>query len=101
MRIAIFLGCLNFEAFQHVSISEVLLFDVHDRLIKAIGIDKLLLTNVEYLLLWLMTHRVEQVYLNHSEPQLIRHMEVAGLTVKSLDEIRNNPVYQAFLITHS
>jgi hypothetical protein len=99
MRIAIFLQNLNFEAFQSATtVREVLLFNVRDTVIDAIGVDRLLLANVDYLLLWLLSHKVETVYLDRPEPSLKANLERAGLAVKFLKEIKENPVYRAFLI---
>jgi hypothetical protein len=98
MRIAIFLQNLNLEAFQSATkVREVLLFNVRDTVIDAIGVDRLLLANVDYLLLWLLSHKVEMVYMD-PEPPLKETLERAGLAVKSLMEIKDNPMCRAFLV---
>ncbi|MDR2038306.1 MAG: hypothetical protein LBQ60_10335 [Bacteroidales bacterium] len=97
MRIAIFLDNIHFKTLED-EVKQIFLFDVEENVVKSVGEELLYIYNINYLLLWLLGKKVSIMYIEIIEVRLKDFIEKAGITVKALDEIKNNPLLASFLL---
>lgn len=96
MRFAIFLDNINLE---HAAgnAKRVYLFDLFDDLIVAAGNELLFMRNANYVLLWLLSRKVICIYIDGLEENLRKLYTQAGIEVKALSKIKENPLLEAIL----
>ncbi|WP_029901757.1 hypothetical protein [Prevotella sp. 10(H)] len=95
MRIAIFLDNINYKELND-GLKTILLFDVDDYLVVAVGQQLLLIYNFSYLITWLLGKRVEKVYMTGSDEVIKKAIEHSGvITVEPLSKIKDNPLLKS------
>ncbi|WP_156032865.1 hypothetical protein [Prevotella sp. 10(H)] len=98
MRIAVFLDNINYREIND-GIKTVLLFDVDDSLVRAVGQQLLSIYNINYLITWLLAKRVEKVYMREPIEYIRNVIERTGImTVEPLDKMKDNPLLSSLLI---
>lgn len=97
MIIAVFLDNIYLiEADKRVK--HIILLKVDKEIITAVGEELIKINDINYLLLWLLAKKVEIVYFDEFSLIEKQMLQKADISVKSLNEIRNNPVLKAMLI---
>lgn len=97
MRIAIF---LQNENFIDENMVQAYAFTIHDNVIVSMGEELLSVRNIKYLLSWLLARNINIAYINYQKREEIeKHFKKIGVKLKSLDEIRTNPLLKNFLVT--
>jgi len=95
MRIAIFLDNINFMKIND-GVKTVLLFDVDDSLVTAVGQQLLMIYNLSYLVTWLLGKRVEKVYIPEPIEDIRNAVEQTGIiTVEPLSKIKDHPLLKS------
>jgi len=95
MRIAIFLDNINFMQISD-GVKTVLLFDVDDCLVTAVGQQLLIIYNLSYLVTWLLGKRVEKMYIPEPLEDIQNAVERTGIiTIEPLSKIKDNPLLKS------
>lgn len=95
MRIAIL---IKNEDHVDESVMQAYAFSVKDNTIVSVGSELLTVRNLEYLLIWLLGKQVNVVYIDYDSENIKSTLQKVGIALKSLNEIRNNPLLKQFLI---
>jgi len=98
MRIAIF---LRNEKLPEESVVQAYAFSVEDRTITSIGSELLYVRNIDYLIVWLIGNNIDVVYMNNVEEELKEGLNKIGVLLKPLNEIKDNPLLNLFLIDYN
>lgn len=98
MRIALF---LRNEKLSEESIVQAYAFSVEEHIITSIGSELLYVENQDYLIAWLIGNDIDVVYMNNAGEEFREVMQAIGVTVKSLKEIKDNPLLNLFLIDYN
>lgn len=99
MIIAVFLDDVHMQEIS--SLKHIFLFNIEEELITAVGEELMRINDINYICLWLLVKRTEEVYCDSFSEAEIHLLERAGMITKPVDEIRNNPVLHAMLVKHS
>lgn len=98
MRIAVFLNSINYKEIND-GVKVVFLFDVDENLVTAIGEQLMVIYNLSYLITWLLGKGVEKIYISNPDKHLKKEIECAGITVESLEKIRDNPLLDSLKLS--
>lgn len=98
MRIAIF---LRNEKLPEESIVQAYAFSIENHIITSIGSELLYVENVDYLIIWLIGNKIDVLYMNSPDTDFQESIQKIGVEVKSLTEIKNNPLLNLFLIDYN
>ncbi len=97
MRIAIILDNIR-PAEMESRIKKIMLFEAVGDLVTAIDEDRISVSDINYLCLWLLAKQVNVLYcdgLMENEESFINRI---GIKVKPLKKIRDHPILQALLL---
>jgi len=94
MRIAVFLDNINFKDLDN-GLKTVLLFDIDETIVTAVGRYLLHIYNLNYLATWLLGKRVEIAYIQNPDKDIQKFIDYTGIQVKPLDEIKENPLLES------
>lgn len=97
MRIAVFLDDIHITQIRE-DVKYAFLFEVDQKLIKAIGKELVKVDDINYICLWLLGRRVKAVYYDHFSGQEKSLLGKINISVEPTDKIRGNPVLQAMLV---
>ncbi|MCD7898590.1 MAG: hypothetical protein LUH22_01560 [Bacteroides sp.] len=97
MRIAVFIDDIYLIHLME-EVKHIFLFDVDDGVIIALGEELIKIKDINYICLWLLGKRAETVYYDNFTETERMILEKSGITVKSMNEIRTNPVLHALVI---
>lgn len=97
MRIAVFIDDIYLSE-TGKDIKHVFLFEIDDRLIKALGEEWMRISDINYICIWLLGKRIKVVYSNDFTETEKEMLEKVDIQIRSLDEIRHNPLLSALLI---
>ncbi len=97
MKIAVFLKNENFEYLDD-HIIQIYTFNIENNLITSIGSELVTIKNLNHILLWLLSKNIEEIYLKNPNNELKSYFEKTGITVKSIEEIKDNPLLKSFLL---
>lgn len=75
----------------------IFLFEVDGELITAVGDKYLQDSDCNYIVLWLLGKRIGKIYLYLPDKSLQELARRAGIEVRPLDELRNHPIFSAFI----
>jgi hypothetical protein len=73
------------------------IFDVCDKIIIEVDKEFLILTNYNYLSLWLLSKVVKELYVEKTDEQIKIFLEKIGVQVKTFAEIKDSPIFKAFM----
>lgn len=97
MRIAAILDHIQITQIRE-GVKYAFLFEVDQKLIKAIGKELIKVSDINYTCLWLLGRRVKVVYYDHFSDQEKSLLEKISISVEPTEKIRDNPVLQAMLV---
>lgn len=97
MRIAVFIESINYRP-VNPHIRHVFLFDVDHEVIVAVGEEILSVARTDYIVVWLLGKRVERIYISGLDEHARKLITRAGIKIRDINEIRDNPVLRALLI---
>jgi len=97
MRFAIFLESINFEQLDP-HIRRVFLFDRKEEVITSIGEELVTLYDLNFLKLWLLSKKVEHIYVDGINKTYREQIEYIGIKVDELKSIRDNPILKNFKV---
>lgn len=98
MRIAIF---LRNEKLPEENVIQAYVFSVKDHTITSIGSELIYITNTDYLFGWLISNKIDIVFMNHADQELQEELKKIDVEVRSLDKIKDNPLLHLFLIDYN
>ncbi len=96
MRFAIFLDNLNFEHLSR-NVKQMYLFDLTDNIIIAVGEESVFMENANYILLRLLSKKVTFIFIDDLADNIILLFAQAGIEVKTLSELKENPLMDTIL----
>lgn len=82
----------------HSSTKKILLFEVDEDLVTAVGEDFITIADTHYLCLWLLAKQAARLYCNGLTDSGKAFIERAGIKVYPLMAIRDHPILQALLL---
>lgn len=97
MRIAVFLDNIFLPQLKE-GVKHIFLFDVDEKLIKAIGEELMRITDINYICLWLLGKRVKAIYYDGFSVVEKTILERSGMEIRPFDEIKDNPILEALLV---
>ena len=81
-------------------IRRVFLFEVEEQLIIAVGEELMRINDINYVCLWLLSKRVEEVYGDHFTVADKKILRKAGINVRPIAEVSSHPVLKAMLLKY-
>ena len=97
MRIAVFLHNDNLKVLNKDAV-QAFAFDVNNDLIISIGQETLITSNLNSVSLWLLNKSIEEIYITTINNTAKCYLERIGITVRSMDELKDNPILKSFVI---
>lgn len=97
MRIAVFLHNDNLKVLNKDAV-QAFTFDVNNDLIISIGQETLITSNLNSVSLWLLNKSIEEIYITTINSTTKCYLERIGITVRSMDELKDNPILKSFVI---
>jgi len=97
MRIAVLLDeiCLS-QIRKDIKIG--FLFEMDETVVTAVDREMINVNDIQYICLWMLGKQVKTVYYDYfTEPEK-ELIGKAGIGIRPLNEIRNNPIFRAMLI---
>lgn len=91
-RIAIILDSINHKEFDK-EIKIILLFDMNEKAVTAIGRQLINIYDINYLIIWLLGKRVKEVYMDHPEKILEATLRKCDIIIYPLSKIKDNPLF--------
>jgi len=97
MKIAVLLFTMEIPG-SNGSVRRALLFETNREVIRAVGEDYLSTHNVDYVVLWLISKNVQEVFADELPDRLHDLLGKIGIRIRSLDDIKKNPLLDALLV---
>lgn len=95
MKIAIL---LENENFPDESIVQAYVFNVENEVITSVSDELLSLRNMQYLMCWLLSKNIQQIFMKKPDRKLIKYLTDKDIVVRLLNEIKDNPLLGSFLM---
>jgi hypothetical protein len=97
MRIALVLNNIYLMQSES-SLRKIMLFEVREDLVTAVDEDIILMSDINYLCLWLLGRNVKKVYCDGLTKAGEEFLTKAGIRIYPLESIRDHPILQALLL---
>ena len=97
MRIAVFLEDCNYRNLDEGA-RRIFLFDVNSEIVTAVGEKSVNFSNINYVVIWLLAKAVKIIYADRLPETARSVVSKAGISLRSLDTMKENPYLKALLI---
>lgn len=94
IRIAVILDNIDYKEIDN-GIKSILLFDVTRKVITAVGRQLLSIYNSDYLIIWLLGKKVEEIYINDPGEIITAKIKKCGIRQYPLEKIKDNPLLRS------
>ncbi len=95
MRIAILLENENFIGGTMV---QAYAFNVEDDVITSFAEELLAVNNIYYLVCWLLGKNIKEIFVKRCDERLKDYLKKIDVSVRTLDEIKDNPILKKFVL---
>ncbi|WP_029902174.1 hypothetical protein [Prevotella sp. 10(H)] len=75
----------------------IIVLHVDNKSVMEVEKDIIVKKDVNYLALWLLTKRINEVYVNDIDPMVRKLFEKLGVTVRRYEDIEKNPILKQFI----
>lgn len=97
MKAAVFLNSEKMNSLDK-DIIHAVIFTITDGIITGIENEFITTKNINYLSLWLLSKRIEEVYARNMDEQAHSFLTKVGVTIKTFDDMKDNPLLKTFML---
>ena len=79
----------------------VFIFEIENEIITAVGEELMKIKDINYICLWLLGKKIGVIYSDDFSKKEQLTLKRAGIIVRSLNDIKNNPILEALLVKNN